>query len=62
LGRRNVQRTVAYVFDGVVNDDLVADVVSPAVCSDTEPNIVTVNKWLLPVRLSRDCEDEYQGD
>ena len=59
---RNVQRTVAYVFDGVVNDDLVADVVCPAVSSDTEPDIVTVNKWLLPVRFSRDSEEEDEGD
>jgi hypothetical protein len=56
VNSRNVQRTVAYVFDGVVNDDLVADVVSPAVCSDTEPNIVTVNKWLL--RYSRRQKQE----
>jgi hypothetical protein len=59
---RNIQRTVAYVFDGVVNDDLVADVVRPAVGSDAEPDIVTVNKWLLPVRFSRDSEEEDEGD
>lgn len=59
---RNVQRTVAYVFDGVVNDDLVADVVCPAVSSDTKPDIVTVDKWLLPVRFSRDSKEEGERD
>ena len=45
-----------------MNDDLVADVVRPAVGSDAEPDIVTVNKWLLPVRFSRDSEEEDEGD
>jgi hypothetical protein len=62
LGCRNVQHTIAYIFDGVVNDDLIADVVCPAVGSDAEPDIVTVNKWLLPVRFSRDSEENDEGN
>ena len=53
---RNVQRTIADVSDGVVNGDLVADVVRPTVGADTEPDIATVNKSLLPVRFSRVSE------
>jgi hypothetical protein len=49
-------------FNGVVNDDLVADVVCLAVSSNTEPDIVTVNKWLLPLRFSRDSEEEGERD
>jgi hypothetical protein len=59
---RNVQRTVTDVFDGVVNDDLVADVVCPAISSDTELDVVTVNKWLLSARFSRDGEEEDEHD
>ncbi|MGA7314638.1 MAG: hypothetical protein WBX22_11775 [Silvibacterium sp.] len=62
LGCRNVQRTIADAFDGVVNYDLIADVVRPAVGSDAEPNIVTVNKWLLPNQFSRDSDEEDEGN
>jgi len=59
LARRNEQRAVAHVLDGVVNDNLVADLVDPLVCSDTESNIAPVNKWLaLPVCFSRDSREE----
>ena len=59
---RNVQRTVAYVFNGVVNNNPVTDLVRPAIGLDTEPDIVTVNKWLLPVRFSRGSEEQAEGD
>ncbi len=63
LARRNVQRAVAYVLDGVVNDDLVADVVGPVVCSDAELNVAPVNKWLaLPVCFSRESGEDHKGD
>ena len=60
LARRNVQRAVAYVLDGVVNDNLVADVEGPVVCSNTELNVTPVNKWLaLPVCFSRGSEEKH---
>ena len=50
LARRNVQRAITYVLDGVVNDNFVDDVVCLVVCSNTELNVAPVNKWLaLPV-------------
>ncbi len=61
LGCRNVQRAVAYVFNGVVNGDLITDVVRPAVGADAEADIVTVNKWLLPESFRRLSEAD-EGD
>jgi hypothetical protein len=58
LARRDVERAVAYVFDGVVNDDRVADVVSPMIRSDFELDIAVVNEWLLPAYVPRDKEEE----
>ena len=60
LACRNVQRAVTYVLDGVVNDNLVADVVGPVVYSNTELNVAPVNKWLaLPECLSRSSSEEH---
>ena len=59
LARRNVQGAVAYILDGVVNDNLVADVVGPVLCSDNELNIAPVNKRLaLTVSFRRDYREE----
>jgi hypothetical protein len=63
LARRNKQGAVANVPDGVVNDDLVADVVGPVVYSDTELNVAPMNKWLaLPVCVCRDRGEDQEGD
>jgi hypothetical protein len=58
LARRDVERAVAYVFDGVVNDDRVADVVSPMIRSDFELDIAVVDEWLLPAYVPRDNGEE----
>jgi hypothetical protein len=58
----NIQSTVAYVFDGVANEDLVANVVDPAVDTDSELDIIAVNEWLLPVRFSPETGEHDEGD